>query len=132
MGVTGRSWRKLALPVKSWVEEIRSWGTLRHGGGRGKVPPIGAFAFEHQYKGGHDSRGHLLGGVWHELGSQQTKTKRPASRAVSGEVLKHPWRGSEFEMGVLAANSINRKILIDVVPAMSPYNRFGFQLSRTC
>jgi len=31
-------------------------------------------------------------------------------------------RASDFEMGVLAANRIDRKILIDAVPGISPWN----------
>ena len=42
------------------------------------------------------------------------------------------WRASEFEMGVLGQNRINRNFLIDAVPGMSPYIRFGSHLSRTC
>jgi len=41
-------------------------------------------------------------------------------------------RASDFEMVVLAANRIDHKILIDVVPTFSPYNRLGLILSRSC
>ena len=42
------------------------------------------------------------------------------------------WRASEFEMGVLAANRFDRKILIDAVPGMSPWIHLGDFLSRSC
>jgi len=41
-----------------------------------------------------------------------------------------PRRESDFEIAVLAANRIiDRKIEIEAVPAISPYNRFGV---KTC
>ena len=43
-----------------------------------------------------------------------------------------PRRGSEFEMGVLAANSFDRNFLIDAVPGMSPWIHLGDFLSRSC
>ena len=39
------------------------------------------------------------------------------------------WRASDFQMGVLAVNLINRKILIDAVPGIFPHTSFGSQLS---
>ena len=42
------------------------------------------------------------------------------------------WRASDFQMGVLAVNLINRKILIDAVPGIFPHTSFGSHLSRTC
>ena len=38
-------------------------------------------------------------------------------------------RASDFQIAVLAANLINRKILIDAVPGMSPHNPLGIFLS---
>ena len=37
-------------------------------------------------------------------------------------VNKITWRASDFQMGVLAVNLINRKFLIDAVPGISPWN----------
>ena len=52
--------------------------------------------------------------------------------AIDTERHVKDWRGSEFEMGVLAANSFDRKILIDAVPGMSPWIHLGDFLSRSC
>ena len=39
------------------------------------------------------------------------------------------WRGSDFEIAVLAANRIYRKYEIDAVAAISPHIRFGTKLN---
>jgi len=41
-------------------------------------------------------------------------------------------RASDFEIAVFAANRIDRKNEIDVVPAISAHNGLGVILSRTC
>ena len=48
---------------------------------------------------------------------------------VSQECLLLVRRASDFEIAVLAANRIDRKILIDAVPGISPWIRRGIFLA---
>ena len=61
----------------------------------------------------------------------QRQHKRPSyvSRPIHPP-LNPLWRASDFEMGVLAANRINRKFLIEAVPGISPHTSFGLQLTK--
>ena len=88
-----------------------------------------------------------MGGGWNtktseSFGEEQRRRSYPTQhekvdqtwRPIVNRALRivSSWRASDFQMGVLAVKLINHKILIDVVPTMSPYNRLGFILSRSC
>ena len=87
--------------------------------------------------GGTGTEAGVLSEVWRGEADADAKERRVIFRffltsLATAAAASMGWRASDFQMGVLAVNLINRKILIDAVPGISPHTSFGSHLSRTC